>query len=119
MLDRIPLRGAAREMAHGNLQVKSVRDSLLEQLLEMPETIAITATGVGQDQQFVTIAVMFPSLSKPPLSDGIDGELWRVGRVSSDNYSSPSTTITPPLPLREKTPVAVALSFLCFFLFFL
>jgi hypothetical protein len=97
MLDRIPLRGAPRKMANCDLQVKSVRDSLLEHLLEMPGTIAIAATGVGQDQQFMTISIEPPSVSKPPLSDGIDGKLWRVGRDADMDESMIPTHIIHPI----------------------
>ncbi|KKL09353.1 hypothetical protein LCGC14_2566720 [marine sediment metagenome] len=97
MLHRIPLGGAAREMAHRDLQVKSVRDSLLEPFLEMPGTIAVAATGVGQDEQFVTLSVVFPSVSKPPLSDGIDGKLWRVGRDADMDESVITTHIVHPI----------------------
>ena len=65
-------------MAHRNLQAKSVRNSLLQPFLEMPGTVAMADTGVGQDQQFVTLVIMFLSICKPPLPDGIDGKLWRV-----------------------------------------
>ena len=57
MLHRIPFGSAAREMAHRDLQIKSVREFLLEQFLEMPETIAIAATRVGRDPQFVKVCL--------------------------------------------------------------
>ena len=65
-------------MAHRNLQAKSVRNSLLQPFLEMPGTVAMADTGVGQDQQFVTLVIMFLSTCTPPLPDVIDGKLWRV-----------------------------------------
>lgn len=60
---------------------------------EIPGTIAVATTGVRQDQQFVTITVMLFSVSKPPLSDGIDGKLWRVRRDTDMDESVIATHI--------------------------
>jgi hypothetical protein len=87
-------------MAHRDLQAESVRDFLLEQLLEIPGTIAVATTGVGQDQQFATITVMLFSVSKPPLPDGIDGKLWRVGRDADMDESVIATHIVDTIRSR-------------------
>ena len=88
MFHRIPFRRTARKMAYRDLQVESVRDLFLESFLEMPGTIAVAATGVGQDQQFATrLTVMLLAVSKPPLPDRIDGKLWRIGRDANMDKS--------------------------------
>ena len=100
MFHRIPFRRPAGEMAHRDLQVESVRDFFLEQFLEVPGTIAVATTGIGQDQQFAPLSVMLLSVSKPPLPDGIDGELWRVGRDADMDESVIATHIVDTIRSR-------------------
>lgn len=80
-------------MAYRDLQAESVRDLFLESFLEMPGTIAVATTGVGQDQQFATLTVMLLAVSKPPLPDGIDGKLRRIGRDANMDKSVISANI--------------------------
>ncbi len=87
-------------MAHRDLHVESVRDLLLEPFLEMPGTIAVATTGVGQDQQLATLAIMLLSVNKPPLPDGIDSKLWRVGRDADMDESVIATHIVDTIRSR-------------------
>lgn len=93
MFHRIPFRRPARKMAHRDLQAESVRDFFLESFLEMPRTIAVATTGVGQDQQFATPTVMLLAVCKPPLPDRIDGKLRRIGRDADMDESVISANI--------------------------
>ena len=80
-------------MAYRDLQAESVRDLFLESFLEMPGTIAVATTGVGQDQQFTTPTVMLLAVCKPPLPDRIDGKLRRIGRDADMDESVISANI--------------------------
>lgn len=97
MLHRIPFRRTAGKVAYRDLQVEPVGEFFLEQFLEMPETIAVAPPGVGQDQQFAALTVMLLSVSQPPLPEGIDGELGRIGRDAHVDESVISAHIIYPI----------------------
>ena len=74
-------------MAYRDFQAERVGDSVLKLFLETPQAIAVTPAGVSQDQQLARLSIVLGAVSKPPLSDRIDGKLGRVGRNADMNES--------------------------------
>jgi len=82
MLHGIPFRRAARIVTDRDLQAERIRYFLLQQFFIKTGAIAIAAARVRQDQKFTTLLIMRPALNQPPLPDGIDRKLGRVGRYA-------------------------------------
>ena len=74
-------------MAYRDFQIERVSDFFLKLFLETPQAIAVTPARISQDQQFARLTVFLPAVSKPPLVDGINGKLGRVGRNADRNES--------------------------------
>ena len=86
MFDRVPFRGAGRQVSYGNRQVKLVCQ-LLQAVLPQPATIPIGATTVSFNQQVFLARIDAPSQVQPPFTDGGDGE----GPVSYTHLTLPTT----------------------------
>src|SRR5665213_2590817 len=69
MLHLVPLAGARRKVADGNLQTRLVRQTLQ---LQFPETqaVSIASAAVGGDEQAAGPRIQSPAFLTPPPSDG-------------------------------------------------
>ena len=78
VLDRIPLRGSRRIVAHRDRDVEAVADLLLQLQLPRPDAGAIAAAVVREYEQAVSLWIAHPSRARPPGRDGVDREPGRV-----------------------------------------
>ncbi len=74
-------------MAYCDFQIECIGDFFLKLFLKIPQAIAVTPARVSQNQQFARLPILLPAVSKPPLPDGINGKLCRVGRNAEMNKS--------------------------------
>ena len=69
-------------VAHGDLESQSITHQRLEPLLPQSRSAAVATAGVGQDQQLLGRWKRGASGALPPVSNDVDREGWRVGRLT-------------------------------------
>src|SRR5450432_91431 len=80
MLDGIPFGSACGVVSDGSCDAERVAQLSLEFRLSRPGTTTVAATGVRQNQQLGSTAMVARSLTFPPGGDGMGGEGRRVVR---------------------------------------
>ena len=79
MFDGVPLRGACGEMGDSEIEAERVGELRLKFSLPGAITAAITAAGVGQDEELARARITEAALALPPVSDGMNGEGRSIG----------------------------------------
>src|ERR1700676_4080524 len=88
MLDGVPFGSSSRVVSDGDGDAKLVAQLGLEFCFPDPGTAIVTATRVGKNQEFGSIAMETSPLLFPPCCDGVGGEGRRIVRDPNADRSA-------------------------------